>query len=282
MERSNPPVSPARSPARTRLRSRHRGSRFDAAWAVLSVALSVACQSPPPEFEEPDPADVLYEQGVEALEGTSILGLFNWPHIDSAIESFQGVIDNYPYSDYAVLAELKIADAYFEDDKYEEALSYYRDFADLHPQHEQVPYTIFRAALCYQRQMRTINRDQTATREALFYLDRLLNEFPYSEYSAAAEEMWRELRLHLAKNVMSIADFYRGRDEFESAAERYRSLLSEYPGLGLDAEALYKLGLCYAAMNRPEEAERTFLAIVQNYRGTDLADDAADRIAALD
>jgi len=225
---------------------------------------------------------VLYAQGLEHLEGTNVLGLFHWPHIDSAIESFQAVIDNYPYSDYAVLSELKIADAYFEDGKYEEALSYYRDFADLHPQHAQVPYTIFRSALCYRRQVRTINRDQSATREALFYLDRLLNEFPYSEYSAEAEEIWRELRTRLAENVMSIADFYRGRDEFESAAERYRSLLSEYPGLGLDAESLYKLGLCYAAMNRPDDAERVFLAIVQNYQGTDLADDAADRIAALD
>jgi outer membrane protein assembly factor BamD len=250
--------------------------------SALSIVVAVACQSPPPEFEEPDPADVLYEQGVEALEGTSILGLFNWPHIDSAIENFQGVIDNYPYSDYAVLAELKIADAYYEDGKFEEALSYYRDFADLHPQHLQVPYTIFRAALCYKRQVRTINRDQTATREALFYLDRLLNEYPYSEYSAEGEEMWRELRTHLAENVMSIADFYRGRSEYESAAERYRSLLSEYPGLGLDAESLYKLGLCYAAMNLPEDAERVFLAIVQNYQGTDLADDAADRISALE
>jgi outer membrane protein assembly factor BamD len=281
MERSNPLISSAHGHARARLRSPHRGRRFDATGAALWLVLVVGCQSPPPEFEEPDPADVLYEQGIEALEGTSILGLFNWPHIDTAIESFQGVIDNYPYSDYAVLAELKIADAYYEDDKYEEALSYYRDFADLHPQHEQVPYTIFRSALCYKRQVRTINRDQTATREALFYLDRLLNEFPYSEYSAEAEEIWRELRTHLAKNVMSIADFYRGRDEFESAAERYRSLLSEYPGLGLDAESLYKLGLCYAAMNRPEEAERQFLAIVQNYHGTDFADAAADRIAAL-
>ena len=251
---------------------------------ILAVALLLlaSCKSPPPEWEEPDPADVLYDQGLEQLEGMKILWIFPRKDYDAAIETFQSVIDNYPYSDYAVLAELKIADAYFEDDAYEEALSYYRDFADLHPQHEKVPYTIFQSALCHQRRMRSVKRDQTATREALAYLDRLLSEFPYSEYAAEAEEMWRTLRTSLAWQVMSIADFYRGRGEYESAAERYRSLLSEYPGLGLDAESLYKLGLCYAAMNRKIEAQRVFMAIVQNYEGTDVAADAANRIARSD
>ena len=56
---------------------------------------------------------------------------------------------------------------------------------------------------------------------------------------------------------------------------------NEYPGLGLDAEALYKLGVCYAKMNRIEEAEGIFEAIVQNYRESDVAKDAADRIASM-
>ena len=251
--------------------------------AVITLALALlflpGCESPPPEWEDPDPADVLFERGLQKLEGRTYLWIYTRRDFDGAIETFQSVIDNYPYSDYAVLSELKIADAYFEDGAYEEALSYYRDFADLHPQHEKVPYTIFQSALCHKRRMRSVNRDQTATREALVYLDRLLNEYPYSEYSAKAEEKWRKLRTALAGQVMGIGDFYRERGEYESAAERYRSLLSEYPGLGLDAESLYKLGLCYAAMNRKNEAERVFLAIVQNYNGTRVAEDAADRIA---
>ena len=153
-----------------------------------------------------------------------------------------------------MLAELAIADAYFDDEKYEEALSYYRDFTDLHPQHEKVPYTIYRSALCHQKRVHSANRDQTSTREALIFLDQLLAKYPYSEYAGDGEALWRELRTTLAEQVRDIGDFYLKRDEWESAAERYRSLLNEYPGLGLDAEALYKLGVCYAEMNRTEEA----------------------------
>jgi outer membrane protein assembly factor BamD len=248
--------------------------------AVLVLLLLVAgCTKPPPSFEDIPPADELYAEGIDKLEHGKFLWVIPRANYGEAIETFQAIIDNYPYSDYAVLAELKIADAYFEDDRYEEALSYYRDFTDLHPQHEQVAYTIYRSALCYERRILATNRDQAATRDALIYLDRLLAEHPYSEYAATAEVLWRELRTRLAQQIKRIGDFYLKRDEWESAAERYRALLNEYPGLGLDADALYKLGVCYAKMNRREEAESIFQAIVQNYEDSDVADDAEDRLA---
>ena len=88
--------------------------------------------------------------------------------------------------------------------------------------------------------------------------------------------------MRMAQQVKGIGDFYMKRDEWESAAERYRSILNEYPGLGLDAQALYQLGVCYDEMNRAEEAESIYQDIVQNYRDTDLAQDAAERLAAQD
>jgi outer membrane protein assembly factor BamD len=248
---------------------------------VIALAVAIACAKPPPEFEDVAPADELFAEGEKTLEGTRYLGII--PHTDygSAIETFQAIIDNYPYSDYAVLAELAIADAYFDDGKYEEALSYYRDFTELHPQHEKVPYSIYRSALCHERRSHGAIRDQTATLEALGFLDRLLATYPYSEYAAEGETLWRELRATLADQVKRIGDFYMKRDEWESAAERYRTLLNEYPGLGLDAVALYKLGVCYEQMNRLDEAVDIYQAVVQNYQESDVASDAADRIASM-
>ena len=56
-------------------------------------------------------------------------------------------------------------------------------------------------------------------------------------------------------------------------------MLNEYPGLGLDAMALYRLGRCYLEMNRNEEAGRIFQAIVQNYYDTDAAREAEQMLA---
>jgi outer membrane protein assembly factor BamD len=247
---------------------------------LLAACVATACRSPEPVFEEVRPAEELYAQGLEELEGTSILGLFTYVNYSKAIEIFQSIIDNYPYSEHAVDAELQIADAYFAEGKYEEALSYYRDFGELHPQHEKVAYTVYQSALCHQHQMKSVNRDQTATRKAVGVLDRLLVNHPHSEYAREAEPLWRELQVRLAEHVEGIADFYMSSDEYESAAERFRSLLNEYPGLGLDSRVLFKLGRCYEALNRLDEADRIYRTIVAHYGESHYAYRAKKRIAA--
>ena len=246
------------------------------AWALAAGLL--ACASAPNEAEEVPPAEVLYQRGLTQMEGGKILWVFPSGDQAKAIETFQQIIDNYPYSEYAVSAEIKIADAYYAQGKYDEALSYYRDFSELHPQHESVPYALKHAALCHYQQSKSPDRDQTATTESIKYLDQLITRHPHSAEAREGEEMWKELRTKLAQHDMQIADFYMDREEFQSAADRYRTVLNKYPGLGLDSEALYKLGVCYTEMNLEDEAHKIFEVILQNYRGTDVAAAAADRM----
>ncbi len=197
-----------------------------------------------------------------------------------AIQKFQDIIDNYPYSALAVDAELRIADAFYQQQAWEEAITYYRDFADLHPDHEKVPYALLQAAICHQERSREPGRDQTSTREALAQLDQVITRYPFTEEAAEAEVRWRQLRTKLGKHVMGIADYYFDRSEYQSAANRYRSVLNEFPGLGLDAEALYQLGVCYQNLNRGDQATQIFEVLLENYEGSDVANAAQDRLPA--
>ena len=257
---------------------------FPAALPGLVVCATlglVACatQPPEPELAELPEADVLYQEGVALLEDRkTILWAFDVTPYQDAIDKFQEVVDNYPYSEYAVAAELKIADSYFEQERWDEALSYYRDFAELHPEHEKVPYTIYRTALCHERKSASPERDQTATREAVAALDQLMSRYPNAPEAREAEVLWKELRTKLGEHVLGIGDFYWKREEFQSAAGRYRQVLDEYPGLGLDAQALYKLGLCYTHMSRDDEARRIFEVILENYEDSEVARAAQDQI----
>jgi outer membrane protein assembly factor BamD len=253
---------------------------FIALLALLSALFVGGCTTDTPSFEDVAPADELYAEGQDILEGFNILWLYRWVNYTKAIETFQAIIDNYPYSDFAVQAELEIADAYFEDARWEEALSYYRDFSDLHPQHEMVPYTVLRSAQCHYEQIGTINRDQTSAREALHFLDMLLRNYPYAPQAAEGERMMHELRTQLAENVVMTGDFYLDRQEYQAAAERYRNVLNVYPGLGLDAEALFKLGVCYENLKREDEALRLFHVLLENFGETQHAKAAQAHIAA--
>jgi outer membrane protein assembly factor BamD len=247
--------------------------------AALALCAGAGCKSDDALFEEVPPAEQLWAEGNETLEGTSFLGVYTYVDYEEAIEKFQSIVDNYPNSEYAVRSELAIADAYFQNAKYEEALSYYRDFADLHPQHEQVPYTLWQAALCHERRVLAPGRDQAATRDALVFLDRLLREHPHSPQAQDAEVMWRDLQTRLATNMEGIADFYFQRGEYESASERYRALLNEYPGLGFDPRVLFKLGECYAALRRVDEADRIFRTLVTHYADSEFATRARRELA---
>ena len=249
---------------------------------LAAIPLLFACASDDePSFEDVPPVEELFAEGLRILEGRNILGVYTYINYGKAIETFQAIIDNYPYSTLAVQAELRIADAYFEDGRYDEALSYYRDFSDLHPQHEKVPYTVLRSALCHYNQVQSVERDQTSTRQALLELEQLIRNYPFAEEAARGETLLRELRTRLARNEMRIGDFYLQREEYQSAAERYRGLLNTYPGLGEDAEALFKLGVCYEHMKRQDEATRLFHVIVENFPDTILADAAREHISAV-
>ena len=246
---------------------------------VACLVLSSGCSRKTATFEDVKPADELFAEGLRTLEGRRILWLFTLINYDKAIESFQAIIDNYPYSDYEEKAQLKIADAYFDDQRYEEALAYYRDFADLHPLHESVAYALLRAAKCHYNQIESIERDQGSTKEATAALERLIREHPYAEETREGEEMMVNLRTRLALNMLHIADFYLDRTHWQSAAARYRRVLDEYPGLGLDARALYRLGVCLENMRREDEALRLFHVVVENYSDSASARRARSRIA---
>jgi outer membrane protein assembly factor BamD len=60
-----------------------------------------------------------------------------------AIDKFQRLKDYYPFSKYAILAELKIADAHYQREEYEEAIFAYENFENLHPRNEATPYVIY-------------------------------------------------------------------------------------------------------------------------------------------
>jgi outer membrane protein assembly factor BamD len=275
-------MAPVQQTASSKMRRFTRRTCLTGCIAILIGVGMSGCASKPPTFEDVAPAEDLYAEGLKILDGRRILGLFRFINYDKAIEKFQAIIDNYPYSEYELRAQLKIADAYFSDKRYEEALAYYQDFADLHPQHERVPYTLLRAALCHYNQVESIDRDQNATHKAVEALEVLIREHPYAEETRDGEELLLDLRSRLALHMLQIADFYRKRTHWQSAASRYRRVLDEYPGLGFDARALLRLGICLEEMRRHDEALRLYHVVVENYGTTPSARKARARIARAD
>src|SRR3954470_6189044 len=72
-----------------------------------------------------------------------------------ATRYFSFVRQKFPFSKYAVLAELALADTQFERGNYQEAIDAYKNFLRLHPTHEKVEdgYVAYRICQCYVKEM---------------------------------------------------------------------------------------------------------------------------------
>lgn len=169
---------------------------------------------------EGKPPEVLAEQGLKDLKKKKY---------DDAIDTFEKVRDRYPYSEQALLAQIKVADAYFYKKKYDEALQAYKEFEKLHPTNKAVPYCVYRQGLCYYRQRTTIDRDQTFTTKALEEFRRLKQKYPQCEFIPKAEKFMSQCRRDLAEHDYYIAEFYFRTKRYQAALERYQSVDQEYP-----------------------------------------------------
>ena len=165
-----------------------------------------------------------------------------------AIENFQKLKDWYPFSKYAILAELKIADAHYQLEEYEEAIFAYEEFEKLHPRNEAVPYVIYQIGRCYYDQIDTIDRDQTPARKALETFQRLHKQFPDNQYARSGKEHIPKCLKSLAGNEYYIGVFYYKSKHYSAALQRFMSVLSNYPDVGYHQKALSYIAKCEASI----------------------------------
>ena len=77
----------------------------------------------------------------------------NAKNYTEAASFFEFVKTKYVYLDLAKTAELRLADADFERERFAEARDRYQNFVRLHPTHPRVDYAAFRAALTHYKEI---------------------------------------------------------------------------------------------------------------------------------
>ena len=190
-------------------------------------------------MEEESTADELAWVGMDAYESGKYL---------KAIEKFQKIKDFYPFSKYAILAELKIADAHYQREEYEEAIFEYENFERLHPRNEAIPYVIYQIGRCYFDQIDTTDRDQTSARKAFEAFQRLQKQFPKDQYARRSEEHISIALKSMAGHTYRIGVFYYRTQHYKAALNRFMSIISDYPDVGYHQQALEYIAKCEASI----------------------------------
>lgn len=146
-----------------------------------------------------------------------------------AKDLFVKLEEQYPGSYYAILAELKVADCLYYLGDYTASLTEYEEFLRLHPSHESIPYVHLQMANTFKAQYRGPEHDQAPLLAAVKRFQKLIEEYPHSEYAPLARRQLDACREDLAKHEAMVAHFYLKQGQHKASAGRFKELLINYP-----------------------------------------------------
>ena len=202
------------------------------------------------------------------------LSAFNAHEWEDAKALFQEVKRLFAYSRYARLAELRLADIAFEQEKYTDAIAAYREFVQNHRSDRDVEYAKYRICKALFLDIDdTIllppqeERDQATTIEAHREIRSYLKEFPRTRYRVDARYMLEVVTGRLVRHDLYVARYYLRADVFQAAVARCDHALKLYAGSGLDAEALVLKGETLLKMKKRDEARKVFTLVLKEYPG---------------
>ena len=226
---------------------------------MSGLLLTTACSHRNKEEDDKRPVEVLYNEALTTLKKEKFR---------KAIEGFENVERNYPYSKWATNAQLMTAYAQYQDEQYDDAIIALERFIKLHPGHADAAYAYYLKVLCYYERISTINRDQSFTEQSEKALKELIARFPESDYARDAAIKLDLVMDHLAGKEVEVGRFYLKNGQYISAINRFQKVLANYQTTSHVPEALHRLVESYTALGIPSEAQRYAAVLGHNYPGS--------------
>lgn len=214
--------------------------------------------------EEPDyierPVAEIYNNAMELLQNTDY---------KRAAKEFDEVERQHPYSVWATKAQLMAAYAYYQSNRYDDAIIALDRFTQLHPAHRDAAYAYYLKALCYYEQISDVARDQKMTELALNTLNEVVKRFPDSQFARDAKVKIDLTYDHLAGKEMEIGRYYLKQKQYLAAINRFRTVVDQFQTTTHVPEALHRLTEAYTALGITSEARKTASVLGHNFPGSE-------------
>ena len=231
--------------------------------AAASLTLS-ACSGTKPRqrlaYEE-RPVEALYNTGYQRLQSR------RW---NDAIDYFQEVERQHPYSEWARRAILMQVYAFYQNNNYNEAIAAADRFIALFPGNPSAAYAFYMKAVCNFERIVDVGRDQGYAEAALAGLRDVERRYPNTPYATDARVKIDMVNDQLAGKEMAVGRFYQRNSQPIGALNRYKSVI-ENPALQRTShtpEALYRLVELNLQLGLREEAVRNASVLGHNFPGS--------------
>jgi len=186
---------------------------------------------------------------------------------NQAVDYFQEVERQHPYSEWSRRAILMQAFAHYQANDYDEAIADADRFISLYPGNQAAAYAHYIKAICYFEQIVDVGRDQAATGQALDNLREVTARYPHTEYALDARLKIDMVNDQLAGKEMTIGRWYLRQNDTLAAIGRFKTVVERYQTTSHAPEALYRLVEAYLTLGLTAEAKRDGAVLGYNYPG---------------
>ncbi len=254
-------------------------------YAIAVTVANAGCDTPPPP-SSPLTYSVDAKRAFDAAQ--ALYDAHEWLLAEGRMRE---VMRKYRYTQYGTLAELRIADIAFEQDKFSEAIVLYRKFIETHrTQENEVVYARSRITESEFRQVpdsfilsTAEERDQGGALDAYREARSFLEDYPRAKECEKVRELYQALTDRLIRHELYVAKFYLDRENYDAAVSRVKYAIGNYGGSAnstsgsrvllatggtLEAESLVLLGEVYLRMHKYEEARRAFETVIDRFQST--------------
>jgi outer membrane protein assembly factor BamD len=242
--------------------------------AWVSGCSYISMPSMPWSGAKSDPsAEALFDEGMRN---------FNEKRYVRAIDNFSKLRTDFPFSPQMMQVELKIADAYYLNQQYPEAITAFKEYQSMHPTNEQIPFVILRLGQSYFDQFSAADRDQKNTEIAKGYFENVVTAYPKSPEAAEAREKLGKCLEYLAEHEFTIAEFYFKQEKYPAARDRFEEIVRKYKDTPTAVKSLFYLGESYRNEKNAIRATLAYEALIQHYPKTKFAADAKTQLALVE
>jgi outer membrane protein assembly factor BamD len=226
---------------------------------VIALALNGCAGKKKEEYVE-RPVEEIYNEAIDLIQNEK----FN-----NSTEKFDEVERQHPYSVWATKAQIMAAYAYYQANRYDDAIVALDRFIQLHPANKDIAYAYYLKSLSYYEQISDVDRDQKMTQLALASLNELVSRFPNSKYARDAKVKLDLTYDHLAGKEMEIGRYYHNQGHYLAAINRFKLVVGEFQTTTHVPEALHRMTEAYYALGLPGEAKKFAAVLGHNFPGSE-------------
>jgi outer membrane protein assembly factor BamD len=182
---------------------------------------------------------------------------------------------------FAPLAQLRIADSYIKEDDTDLAVTEYRKFIEIYPDHRYASYAQYEIAMAYFNQIEGPDRGYGGAAKALAEFEKLKKDFPRNPYKDVVDLRIEKCRNIIADYELMVSEYYIKKGSFNAAIGRLEGLIKSYPDYKKIERVLFDLGVSYKKIGKNEKAEENLKLLLEKYPNSPATKEAKKELSSI-